>query len=219
MNADGSGQVQLTRSIGDDERASWSPDGRLIVFSSQRDGGSGSRGGGVGNLYAIAPDGSGERALTGGAADRDPAVSPDGLWIALSSQRSGASRIYVTSFDGRVVTRLSDAVAMELQPDWQPAPPSQRALGGVEDPLGCTIRGTIFDDLISGTAGPDVICGLGGNDTLRGLGGDDVLIGGDGDDVLVGGKGNDTARGELGDDSAIGGPGVDACDVETATSC
>ncbi|MFN8187296.1 MAG: hypothetical protein U0R69_09470 [Gaiellales bacterium] len=219
MNPNGSGQVQLTRSIGDDERASWSPDGKLIVFSSQRDGGSGSRGGGVGNLYAIAPDGSGERALTDSTADRDPAVSPDGLWIVFSSQRSGASRLYVARADGSGVTRLSDAVAMELQPDWQPAPPAQRTLGGVADPLGCTIRGTVLDDVIRGTAGPDVICGLAGNDTLSGLAGNDVLLGGDGDDLLLGGKGNDTARGELGNDRAIGGPGVDTCDVETATSC
>ena len=38
MGTDGSGLVQLTHNGGDCESPSWSPDGSLIVFSSNREG-------------------------------------------------------------------------------------------------------------------------------------------------------------------------------------
>jgi Tol biopolymer transport system component len=60
MNADGSGQRNLTRSVtrpfSSESRAAWSPDGRRIVFISNR--------GGNGEVYVMNADGTGKRKLT-----------------------------------------------------------------------------------------------------------------------------------------------------------
>jgi Tol biopolymer transport system component len=53
MNADGSGQRRLANLASD---PAWSPDGRKLVFASQRDGAAG--------LYAVHADGSGRQSLT-----------------------------------------------------------------------------------------------------------------------------------------------------------
>lgn len=62
-NADGSGLRQITGGPDDDERPSWSPDGRFLVFCSARGGG---RGQGHANLFVVRPDGSGLVQLTEG---------------------------------------------------------------------------------------------------------------------------------------------------------
>ena len=68
MNADGSGQRNLTQDPADDIVGTWSSDGRRIVFTSNRDGNS--------EVYSMNADGSGQRNLTQNAAD-------DGLGTAL----------------------------------------------------------------------------------------------------------------------------------------
>jgi TolB protein len=50
-NADGSGEMQLT-TAGSNERPRWSPDGRLIAFSSKRNGQEA--------IYVMRADGSGQ---------------------------------------------------------------------------------------------------------------------------------------------------------------
>ena len=65
MNADGSGQVRLTTDSGRDGEPSWSPDGRRIVFSSDRFFGPGLSS----ELYTMAADGSCQVRLTAGAPD------------------------------------------------------------------------------------------------------------------------------------------------------
>jgi TolB protein len=60
MNADGSGQRNLTRSVtypfASDGAPAWSPDGRKILFVSNR--------GGNAEVYVMNADGSGLRKLT-----------------------------------------------------------------------------------------------------------------------------------------------------------
>jgi Tol biopolymer transport system component len=218
MNADGSGQVRLTDASGDDERPAWSPDGSSIVFSSQRDGGTGFRGGGTGRIYVMAPDGSDQVPLTTATADRDATFSPDGESIVFASSRTGGdTELYVAAADGTgEPLQITFDDANDVEPDWQAAPPLPLPVGEA-DP--CTIRGSVNDDVLTGTAGPDVICGLGGNDVLRGLGGNDRLLGGDGDDTLVGGAGADFLDGGPGEDEAIGGPGRDTCGAEERAGC
>jgi Tol biopolymer transport system component len=56
MNADGSGQINLTNNPADDGVPSWSPDGRRIAFVSNRDGNL--------EIYVMNADGSGVTRLT-----------------------------------------------------------------------------------------------------------------------------------------------------------
>ena len=56
MNADGSDPTRLTNNPSGDEVPTWSPDGKQIVFNSDRDG--------MTQIYIMNADGSGQTALT-----------------------------------------------------------------------------------------------------------------------------------------------------------
>lgn len=106
INADGTAERRLTRSVGDDTHPAWSPDGSTIVFDSTRDGS-------TWNLYTIRPDGTGEHRLTTPGANRTtetarhPQWSPDGRRLVLDSTRDGDEEIYVMDADDTTVRRLT----------------------------------------------------------------------------------------------------------------
>ncbi len=56
MNRDGGQQARLTSSPGEDEAASWSPNGQQLIFASSRDGNY--------EIYMMNADGSGQSRLT-----------------------------------------------------------------------------------------------------------------------------------------------------------
>jgi TolB protein len=94
--------------------ASWSPDGRRLAFTSNRDGNA--------ELYVMNRDGSGLRRLTSHPAiDTTPTWSPGGSELAFTSDRTGSPQIYVVSADGGGARRISvDSYAD--RPTWSPAP-------------------------------------------------------------------------------------------------
>ena len=108
MNADGSGQLQLT-SDGRNWLPDWSPDGTLIAFS-------GNRGSGEFDIYTIRPDGTQEVRLTQGGYWDDPAWSPDASKIAVTGYAGGALR--VMNADGSEMTTLVEMSAGD--PAWSP---------------------------------------------------------------------------------------------------
>jgi hypothetical protein len=117
INADGSGQVNLTNSPDIDEGfPAWSPDGRRIAFTTRRDGNN--------EIYLMDADGSNSVRLTDEPGDDfAPAWSPDGSRIAFVSDRdreAGIYDLYIMNADGSGVTRLTDDPAIDYSPAWSP---------------------------------------------------------------------------------------------------
>jgi Tol biopolymer transport system component len=116
MNADGSGETQLTQSPSSgpasDRQPNWSPTLDKIVFVSDRDGDD--------EIYTVNPDGSALTRLTfNDAPDFDPRWSPDGR-ITFVSQRDGPFEIYTMNADGTNQTRLTQQQGINTSPSWSP---------------------------------------------------------------------------------------------------
>lgn len=52
--------------------------------------------------------------------DRDPAFSPDGQWLAFSSDRDGGWDLYLLNLRSGDITRLTDTPGYEGRPTWSP---------------------------------------------------------------------------------------------------
>ena len=82
MNADGSGQTNLTNIKGNDFWPDWSPLGDKILFGSERDGN--------GEIYVINTDGSGQTNLSNSAAEEYLAgLASDASKIVLPATTAG----------------------------------------------------------------------------------------------------------------------------------
>jgi Tol biopolymer transport system component len=93
MGIDGSNLTKLTDNPARDYFPKYSPDGKTIVFSSERDGNI--------QLYTIKTDGgNAKRLMKNGFTDNCGNFSPDGLNIIFNSNRGGNSDIYALSSDG-----------------------------------------------------------------------------------------------------------------------
>jgi Tol biopolymer transport system component len=94
--ADGTGDAEVVLGPGTmtfPAPTSWSPDGRLLMF--QPDGG-----GGRSDLYVVEADGRGkpEPVMKTQYDESGGAFSPDGRWVAYTSDETGRREVFVTSF-------------------------------------------------------------------------------------------------------------------------
>ena len=108
MNADGTGNKNLTDSPGDGDSAV-SRDGHYIVFTSSRSG--------VLSIRRMDIDGSNQKPLTTGGPDRNPQISPDGRWVIYD--RGFLGNLWKVSIEGGTPTRLTERVSQfpAISPD------------------------------------------------------------------------------------------------------
>ncbi len=87
-----------------------SPDGREIAFDL------------LGDLYTMPSTGGEAKALTSGIAwDMQPRYSPDGKWIAFTSDRSGGDNIWVIGRDGKNPKQVTkESFRLPNSPAWTP---------------------------------------------------------------------------------------------------
>jgi Tol biopolymer transport system component len=111
-NADGSGEHPLFPSSGFDYNASFSPDGKWVVFTSERNGS------GQADLYRVRVDGSGlERLTDDPTLDDQAAFSPDGNQVAFVSTRGAhTANIWLLDLKTRRLRNLTGGPALQAQP-------------------------------------------------------------------------------------------------------
>jgi TolB protein len=96
-----------------DYNASFSTDGRWIVFTSHRAGSA--------DLYRIRPDGTGLERLTDDPAfDDQAAFSPDGKRLAFVSSRRGQADVWTVDLETRKTQLVIGDSAGDFRPAWSP---------------------------------------------------------------------------------------------------
>jgi Tol biopolymer transport system component len=118
INADGTGLRRLTRNAVSDGDPVWSPDGRRIAFTRDRDRQ-------TANIYVMNADGSGQQRLTPDIRRRpwvELAWSPDWQRIAFvaSGGPLGAADIYVINTDGSGLRNVTNTVTTSFDFAWSP---------------------------------------------------------------------------------------------------
>ena len=114
---DGTELKRLTEAPGYDAEGSYSPDGKQIVFTSQRDGDL--------EIYVMSADGSNPRRLTFGPGyDGGPFFSPDGSTILYRGDRRGDGKmnlqIRMVGGDGSNDRPITDNPVFNWCPYWYP---------------------------------------------------------------------------------------------------
>src|SRR5262249_28418166 len=105
---------RLTSHPGQDTFPAWTPDGKQVVFASDR--------GGRTNLWLTDVRGGKPRQLTDSpATDTAPCWSPDGKKIVFARDGKGNPHLCVSGADGSTLRALSaDDGAVDLDPAWSP---------------------------------------------------------------------------------------------------
>jgi len=111
VNADGTGEKQLSNRGSSYAHPSVSPDGRYAYFISDLAGGR--------NIWRLEIDDGGLKQLSTGGAERYARISPDGQWIFYSFTSAGKTSLWRMNADGSLPVQLTDksAVLPVISPD------------------------------------------------------------------------------------------------------
>lgn len=89
------------------------PDSSLVLYSFAQNGAQ--------DIYAMEPDGSNRRAITGGKGINIwPSFSPDGSNVVFTSTRDGNYELYSMKPDGADITRLTDSPFQDIRATYSP---------------------------------------------------------------------------------------------------
>jgi TolB protein len=111
--ADGSAARPLSPHPDLDYNASFSSDGRWIVFTSHRDGSA--------DIFRVRLDGSGFEKLVDHPSFDDQAVlSPDGRHLAFVSSRSGQADVWTMDLGTKALSNLTNQPGGDFRPEWSP---------------------------------------------------------------------------------------------------
>jgi TolB protein len=121
MNADGSGEQQITTG-GNNYSPAWSPDGSKLVFR-HKDPNAGAGESPVSGLYVMNTDGSNRQQLTNAAGVGSPVWSANGAQIVYTVLNAPDQELYLMNSDGSGQVQIPNPKvefgAREVAPDWQ----------------------------------------------------------------------------------------------------
>jgi Tol biopolymer transport system component len=130
--ADGSGPAEQLTAVGPALPASWSPDGQVLAFLYGED---------EDEIWVLPLDGEPRPFFPSSFVEWYPTFSPDGRWLAYSSNQSERMEVYVTPFPGPG-PRHQISKNFGVAPAWSPNGGELFYLGGVRDGEGW--RGTMM---------------------------------------------------------------------------
>ena len=143
MDGDGSNQKQLTADAGSNFQPTVSPDGRYIVFVSDRNNGKH-------NIWRMDIDGSNQKQITNTIFGRNPTITPDGLWIVYVALGSKSPSLWKVSIEGGEPIQINDkfSVSPSVSPDgkliacyyWDETPDSQLGIAIVPVEGGAPVK-------------------------------------------------------------------------------
>jgi TolB protein len=113
-DADGKNERPLLLATGRDYNASFSADGKWVIFTSEQ--------GGSANIYRVRPDGTGlERMTEGPSYDDQAALSPDGRTLVFVSTRgAGTANIWLLDLATHRYTNVTKNPSGNFRPSWSP---------------------------------------------------------------------------------------------------
>lgn len=115
-DADGTNAKPLAAHAENDYNASFSADGKWVIFTSHRKGSA--------DIWRVKPDGTGLERLTDDPAfDDQAALSPDGNRLVFVSNRGGRANLWLLDLTTKKVTQLTKHSGGDFRPAWSPDGP------------------------------------------------------------------------------------------------